>query len=75
MRYELTPINTRPWLLNGLSLRLIESHYENHYGGALRRLNANCRGSSRSWCSALTDFTWDARRPSRSARLDLTRST
>ena len=26
--------------LNGLSLRLIESHYENHYGGALRRLNA-----------------------------------
>ena len=40
MRYHLTPINTRPWLLNGLSLRLIESHYENHYGGALRRLNA-----------------------------------
>ena len=40
MRYRLTPINTRPWLLNGLSLRLIESHYENHYGGALRRLNA-----------------------------------
>jgi superoxide dismutase, Fe-Mn family len=33
MRYQLTPINTRPWLLNGLSLRLIESHYENHYGG------------------------------------------
>jgi len=25
MQYELTPINTRPWLLNGLSLRLIES--------------------------------------------------
>jgi superoxide dismutase, Fe-Mn family len=40
MRYHMTPINTRPWLLNGLSLRLIESHYENHYGGALRRLNA-----------------------------------
>jgi Fe-Mn family superoxide dismutase len=40
MRYRLAPINTRPWLLNGLSLRLIESHYENHYGGALRRLNA-----------------------------------
>ncbi len=37
---QLTPINTRPWLLNGLSLRLIESHYENHYGGAFRRLNA-----------------------------------
>jgi Fe-Mn family superoxide dismutase len=40
MRYQLTPIFTRPWLLNGLSLKLIESHYENHYGGALRRLNA-----------------------------------
>jgi superoxide dismutase, Fe-Mn family len=40
MRYQLVPIPTRPWLLNGLSLRLIESHYENHYGGALRRLNA-----------------------------------
>src|SRR5207245_320270 len=40
MGYQLTPISTRPWLLNGLSLRLIESHYENHYGGALRRVNA-----------------------------------
>src|SRR5262250_1417192 len=40
MRYQLAPISTRPWLLNGLSLRLLESHYENHYGGALRRLNA-----------------------------------
>ena len=40
MRYRLAPIYTRPWLLNGLSMRLIESHYENHYGGALRRLNA-----------------------------------
>ena len=40
MRYQLTPIFTRPWQLNGLSLRLIESHYENNYGGALRRLNA-----------------------------------
>jgi superoxide dismutase, Fe-Mn family len=40
MRYKLSPIYCRPWLLNGLSLRLIESHYENNYGGALRRLNA-----------------------------------
>ena len=40
MRYSLTPIHCRPWLLNGLSLKLIESHYENNYGGALRRLNA-----------------------------------
>jgi Fe-Mn family superoxide dismutase len=40
MRYQLTPIFCRPWTLNGLSLRLIESHYENNYGGALRRLNS-----------------------------------
>jgi Fe-Mn family superoxide dismutase len=40
MRYQLTPISCRPWLLLGLSPQLIESHYENNYGGALRRLNA-----------------------------------
>jgi hypothetical protein len=40
MRYHLAPIFCRPWLLNGLSQRLIESHYENNYGGALNRLNA-----------------------------------
>ena len=39
MRYELKPIPCRPWLLNSLSLQLTESHYENNYGGALRRLN------------------------------------
>jgi len=40
LRYQLTPIFCRPWTLNGLSLQLIESHYENNYGGELRRLNA-----------------------------------
>jgi len=40
MRYQSMPISCRPWLLYGLSLQLIESHYENNYGGALRRLNA-----------------------------------
>jgi superoxide dismutase, Fe-Mn family len=40
MRYQLKQIHCRPWLLNGLSLKLLESHYENNYGGALRRLNA-----------------------------------
>jgi len=40
MRYQLAPLACRPWLLGGLSARLIESHYENNYGGALRRLNA-----------------------------------
>jgi len=40
MCYHITPIHCRPWQLNALSFKLIESHYENHYGGALRRLNA-----------------------------------
>src|SRR5258706_4350616 len=40
MRYAIAPIGCRPWLLNGLSDRLIVSHYENNYGGAVRRLNA-----------------------------------
>ena len=37
------PIDCRPWTLLGLSPKLIESHYENNYGGALRRLNAIAR--------------------------------
>ena len=40
MRYTLKPIQCRPWTLSYLSVKLIESHYENNYGGALRRLNA-----------------------------------
>jgi Fe-Mn family superoxide dismutase len=40
VRYQLKQIHCRPWTLSGLSLQLIESHYENNYGGALRRLNA-----------------------------------
>ncbi len=40
MRYKLKQIHCRPWALSYLSVKLIESHYENNYGGALRRLNA-----------------------------------
>src|SRR3954447_15330247 len=40
MRYQLAPLHCRPWTLNGISARLIESHYENNYGSALNRLNA-----------------------------------
>jgi Fe-Mn family superoxide dismutase len=40
MHYQLTPIHCRPWTLSYLSTKLIESHYENHYGAALRSLNA-----------------------------------
>ena len=40
MRYNIAPLFCRPWTLNGISPRLIESHYENDYGNALSSLNA-----------------------------------
>src|SRR6476619_5065644 len=40
MRCHARPISFKPPRLNGLSWRLIASHYENNYGGAVRRLNA-----------------------------------
>jgi superoxide dismutase, Fe-Mn family len=40
MRYPLAPLYCRPWTLNGITPRLIESHYEVNYGGIVRRLNA-----------------------------------
>jgi superoxide dismutase, Fe-Mn family len=40
MRHQLEPLYCRPWTLNGISPRLIESHYENNYGSALNRLNS-----------------------------------
>ena len=39
MRYPIAPLFCRPWTLNGISPRLIESHYEHNYGAALTRLN------------------------------------
>jgi Fe-Mn family superoxide dismutase len=40
MVYQVRPIAFKPPRLNGLSARLLASHYENNYGGAVRRLNA-----------------------------------
>jgi Fe-Mn family superoxide dismutase len=40
MRLKIAPLFCRPWTLNGISSRLIESHYEHNYGGAVSRLNA-----------------------------------
>src|ERR671910_461428 len=40
MQYHIAPLFCRPWTLNGITPRLIESHYETNYGDALRRLNA-----------------------------------
>ena len=40
MHQVIAPIAVRPWTLNGLSERLLVSHYEYHYGSAVRGLNA-----------------------------------
>jgi superoxide dismutase, Fe-Mn family len=39
MRYQIAPLFCRPWTINGMTPRQIESHYENNYGGAVLRLN------------------------------------
>ena len=40
MPFYARPISFKPPRLKGLSARLMASHYENNYGGAVRRLNA-----------------------------------
>lgn len=40
MTYEMKPLSCDPTKLKGLSEKLIVSHYENNYGGAVKRLNA-----------------------------------
>jgi len=40
MHFHARPISFKPPRLQGLSARLLASHYENNYGGAVRRLNA-----------------------------------
>ena len=40
MKYRIAPLFCRPWTLNGMSPRLIESHYEHNYGAGLNRLNS-----------------------------------
>jgi Fe-Mn family superoxide dismutase len=40
MLQEIRPIAVRPWTLNGISERMLVSHYESNYGGAVRTLNA-----------------------------------
>lgn len=40
MTYCVRPLPFKPPRLNGLSEKLLASHYENNYGGAVRRLNA-----------------------------------
>jgi len=47
------PLLLKPQWMNGLSERLLVSHYENNYGGALRRLNAiRARVAALDWARA-----------------------
>ena len=39
MPYRMKPLSCDPARINGMSERLIVSHYENNYGGAVKRLN------------------------------------
>ena len=39
MTYEIKPLSCDPGRIKGMSERLIVSHYENNYGGAVKRLN------------------------------------
>ena len=45
MQYHLAPLFCRPWTLNGITPRLIESHYENNYGSALQPPECHHRGT------------------------------
>ena len=48
------PLLLKPQWMNGLSERLLVSHYENNYGGALRRLNAiRARLAALDWAHML----------------------
>jgi Fe-Mn family superoxide dismutase len=40
MKYELKPLPFDPQKIKGLSEHMLVSHYENNYGGAVRRLNS-----------------------------------
>src|SRR5437762_12722607 len=40
MAYAMKPLACDPTRIKGMSEKLIVSHYENNYGGAVKRLNA-----------------------------------
>ena len=40
MAYSIKPLACDPTRIKGMSAKLLVSHYENNYGGAVNRLNA-----------------------------------
>lgn len=55
--YRIVPLDLTPAELDGLSERLVASHYENNYGGAVRRLNAIAAELARLDPAAAPNFT------------------
>ena len=49
MPYEIKPLACDPTVIKGMSERLIVSHYENNYGGAVQRVTQ----SQKSWPSLI----------------------
>ena len=56
MSYEMKPLSCDPSKLNGLSEKIIVSHYENNYGGAVKRLNAIAEQWAGLDCAAASVF-------------------
>jgi Fe-Mn family superoxide dismutase len=53
MNYEIKPLPIDPSRVNGLSEKLVRSHFDNNYSGAVKRLNAIAlQLSSLDWASA-----------------------
>lgn len=53
MPYQVKPLSCDPAKLSGLSENIIVSHYENNYGGAVKRLNAiEAQLAEVEWASA-----------------------
>jgi superoxide dismutase, Fe-Mn family len=55
MTYEVRPLPFDPRHIKGLSEKILTSHYENNYGGAVKRLNAiTAQLASLDWATAPT---------------------
>ena len=49
MTYQAKPLSLDPKTINGISEKVLVSHYENNCVGAVKRLNAIGAPSSPSW--------------------------
>ena len=58
MPYEVKPLACDPTAINGMSERLIVSHYENNYGGAVQRLNAITKELAELDFTSAPIFNW-----------------